>query len=350
MAWWDTIFDVIKTGASAAKDFAVANPGTAGAIASGLTGGFQGKYGSNNLGNIAGGYLAGTALSGVANSMGSPASETGRLNTPMPSAASATSSFNPGVAASTVTPAASAATGSFGSMGSSSYFGGGYDGARFAGLGAGAAPSQLESVFSKAKSALGNVRQFGADNQDVLRLGGKAVSAYLGSQESDKVAGLQRDYAAQRSAADAENRAIVGKKNALADEVTATTMSTMDPQNQAQRAWASTQAATKRGIGRNNASGMSTSAKAAENRRAMLTGSTAGVSNATQAYDTASAGRRAGLQTAAGMYTGNATPTYDGAYEQAVRNNGAGTTSGAYGLLDDVFDLSKDKADKQVGA
>ena len=340
MAWWDTIFDVIKTGASAAKDFAVANPGTAGAIASGLTGGFQGKYGSNNLGNIAGGYLAGTALSGVTNSMGSPASETGRLNTPMPTPASATGIFNPGATISSVAPAASTATGSFGSMGSGPLSGAAWENA----------PSQLESVFSKGKSTLGAVRQFGADNQDVLRLGGKAVSAYLGAQESDRIAGLQRDYATQRSAADAENRAIVGKKNALADEVTATTMSTMDPQNQAQRAWASTQAATKRGIDRNNASGMSTSAKVAENRRAMLTGSTAGVSNATQAYDTASTGRRAGLQAAAGMYTGNATPTYDDAYEQAVQNNGAGTASGAYGLLDDVFALSKDKADKQVGA
>lgn len=299
-AWYETAWD-IATGdwGSVAKDAAI-GAGT-GLVLHHLTGG----KGEDNLTALGLGAGAGAALNyfgsdyapsrlisgwtggggGGAPGIGDTASASaGRQNVP---------SFTSGEVSSAVAPTtvSVAAPTSFGSMGSPNFDN--MSGAEFEKFAAGGGEdSALESVFSKAKTGLGKVQQFGKDYAAPIDLGLKGMKLRGDRAASEQQANALRDYAARLDQADAA-------QNARSDELGNQIRSTNDVGNETRRAYASTvdragaqAAGLKKTI---MAKGGSAATAEAEARRARIAGSTGAVSAATTAGQTAGKNMVAGL-------------------------------------------------------
>lgn len=286
-AWYETAWD-IATGdwGSLAKDAAI-GAGT-GLVLHHLTGG----KGEDNLTAAGLGAAGGAALNYFGSDyapsrmfsgnpiVGDSAPSAGRQNVP---------SFTSGEVATTAaapTVTTAAPTSSFGSMGTGGYAADGM------GPPTSAAPSQLESVFSKAKTGLGKVQQFGKDYAAPIDLGLKGMKLRGDRAASEQQAKAQRDYAARLDQADAA-------QNARSDELGGQIRSTNDVGNETRRAYASTvdragaqAAGLKKTI---MAKGGSAATAEAEARRARIAGSTGAVSAATTAGQTAGKNMVAGL-------------------------------------------------------
>lgn len=353
MSWWNDVFDWASSAASTVKDFAVANPGAAGAIASGLTGGFQGKYGENNFGNLAGGYALGTLAGGLANygsgtsGMKAPTSaDVSGASAPAATASDWTSAA-PTSATTLPTVSQGATTGTWGGAGvqTASEMGQGFKDYM---AGAGSTPST--GILDTASTSLKTLRESAKPYQDVIGLGMKGLSALAGMDAGRKADQMREDYANRSAAANAENAANVQKKNVLVDQQAADYQA-IDPQRTAAKAYATTTGQLRgkadeyetRMLGK----GYSPATAAAEKRRALLGASTSGVTAAESARTGAEATRRAGLQSIG--YAKQDTPSYDASYINDIANGGQRSTAGAYGLLDDVLGRSKSKAEDQVG-
>ena len=295
-AWYETAWD-IATGdwGSVAKDAAI-GAGT-GLVLHHLTGG----KGEDNLTALGLGAGAGAALNyfgsdyapsrlirgwtggggGGAPGIGDTASASaGRQNVP------AFTSGEVSTAAAAPTVSTAAPTSSFGSMGTGGYAADGM------GPPTSAAPSQLESVFSKAKTGLGKVQQFGKDYAAPIDLGLKGMKLLGDRAASEQQANALRDYAARLDQADAA-------QNARSDELGNQIRSTNDVGNETRRAYASTvdragaqAAGLKKTI---MAKGGSAATAEAEARRARINGSMGAVSAGTTAGQTAGKNMVAGL-------------------------------------------------------
>lgn len=284
MAWWDTLIDV----GSDVWDWAKQNPTTAGAVAGLVTGGGTGNYGEANFRNAAGGaafgYTAGQLFGGSSAPIaGDTGPSAGRQNAP---------SFSSGEVSSAVAPTtvSVAAPTSFGSMGSPNFDN--MSGSEFEKYASGGGGSTLESVFSKAKTGLGKVQQFGKDYAAPIDLGLKGMKLLGNRAASEQQANALRDYAARSEASTAA-------QNARSDELGNQIRSTNDVGNETRRAYASTvdragaqAAGLKKTI---MAKGGSAATAEAEARRARINGSMGAVSAGTTAGQTAGKNMVAGL-------------------------------------------------------
>jgi len=370
MAWYDDIWDFASDVGGAAWDFAKENPALAGAGAGLVAHHLTGGKGEDNLAAAGLGAALGSGASMAYETYNAPTAATeGTYNpatapTPSsgiaPSAAvgSSAASVGTGVAANTTdarggygaySPEVSGNTGITGDTG------GDMMGPPVSAAGTPTLANRLSMGMNTAKSGLQTVRKFGADNEDVLRLGGKALSAYMGSQaktaSTAPVQAYNEKYAAAKDAVTATNTGLVDKQNAIADQQAAD-YTAINPQRSGQQAYASTLSRIA-GQAQNNATaetnkGYSAATVAANKRRGLVGASTGATTAAGAATAAAEGTRRAGLNSV--KYTPQSTSGYDSAYAGSLQDvGGSNATQGAYGLVDDVFGLSKKKADEQVG-
>lgn len=356
MSWWNDVFDWASSAASTVKDFAVANPGAAGAIASGLTGGFQGKYGESNLGNLAGGYALGTLAGGLSNygsgTTGMKAPTSGQVSGAPTAATNWSNAVPTGAATASALPSVSqgATTGNFGGALDFATSSAEAAGGRGGGGLTGALLPQQGGFMEAANTGLKTLRENVKPYSEVVGLGMKGLSALAGMESGRKADQMREQYANQMATANAENEANVRKKNALVDQQAADYQA-IDPQRTAAKAYATASgrinqrgdanAARERGLGYSEAT------INANRRRASLGASTEASTAAETARTGAEATRRAGLQSIG--YVKQAEPNYDAGYINDIANSSKRSTSGAYALLDDVLGRSKSKADEQVG-
>jgi hypothetical protein len=344
MAWYDDAWEMAKDWGGAALDWAKENPKTAGAITGlGLNAAF-GKGEDNlqamGLGAAAGGaagYFANMPAAGNWGGAGGGAPVAG-----MPAATPVSSAATMGTGVDMGKPGETAV--------------GGYGGYAGTAGNTGVTGDTGGSMMSDAKAGLGKVRAWAGENEDVLRLAGKGVSAYLGSQAKREAAApvkaYNEQYRGQADAATAANAANVGKKNALVDQQVSDYLA-IDPQRAGRQAYAGTlsrisgqaQKAATEAAGR----GHSAATVEADKRRGRVGATTGATTAAEVARSGAEETRRAGLSGI--QYAPQATPQYDSSYVSGLgtASDTGDTTGGAYSLYEDVLGLSKKKAETQVG-
>lgn len=374
MAWWDTLFDL----GSSVLDFAKSNPTTTGAALGLLTGGFKGEYGEKNLQNTALGgalgFAAGQASDFFRPGAGGAATAPNVTGAPAPTAStmpSATpagglfSGSNPSLFSSS--PSNASITGDFGGIGTPSMatapnFYDRVSNASNTNLSnalytaktadaVGGAAKQLPGIeaLDKLQGGLDTVRGYADKYSGVADVGLKIGSAVAGQENARKQRQMMEEYERRRSAADAENKSIVDKQNALtqlrADEYMA-----MDPNRYGARAYASTVAGVKSKADQARAAAMAKGSSAAtadaERRRALLSASTQGVEAADSAWNKVEGARRAGLSSI--NYKGYETPTYDAGYAETLGKTANAETQGLYKLGEDILGVNKKKAEDEV--
>ena len=342
MAWYDDAWDMAKQFGGAAMDFAKENPQIAGAGAGLAVHHLTGGKGEDNLQAMGLGAALGGAANYVAGNWGAPGAAP-----------------TEGTAPSAPAPVSSSATMGTGATGAGSAANavdarGGYG--DYAGS-AGITGDTGGTMMNTLNAGLKGIRKFGDDNQDLVGLAGKGISAYLGSQAKSKAAApvqaYNEQYRGKADAAMAANAALANKKNALVDQQAADYMA-IDPQRSGQQAYAGTlsriSGQAQKAAEAETGKGYSAATVAANKRRGMV-GATTGATTAAEAARAGAEGtRRAGLGSI--QYKEQDVPSYDASYATGTQaaNTAAGTTEGAYSLYEDVFGLSKKKADEQVGA
>lgn len=359
MAWYDDAWEMAKSFGGQALEFAKENPTVAGAgVGLGLNAAF-GK-GENNLQAAGLGAALGYGASELTNNFTAAPSvgNWGGADGAAPTAPAAASVAGATAPAAPVSSAATMGTGAVG-VGGAGKPGenamGGYDVQGNSGI----TGDTGGPMMSQAKAGLGKIREFGKENEDVLRLAGKGISAYLGSQAKSSAAAPVQAYNEQyRGKADeaaAANTAVVEKKNALVDQQVSDYLA-MDPQRAGKQAYAGTlsriSGQAQKAAEAETGKGYSAATVAANKRRGMVGATTGATTAAEVARGTAEGTRRAGLSGIA--YQQKAVPTYDTSYASGVRDNadygGAGSEGkDAYSMYEDVMGLSEQKAKKQVG-
>jgi hypothetical protein len=211
------------------------------------------------------------------------------------------------------------------------------------------------TMMNKATAGLGKIREWAGENEGVLRLAGKGVSAYLGNQAKRAAAApvqaYNEQYRDQADAATAANAANVGKKNALVDQQVSDYLA-IDPQRAGRQAYAGTlsrisgqaQKAAEAETGKGHSA-----ATVEANKRRGRVGATTGATTAAEVARSGAEGtRRVGLSGI--QYAPQATPQYDSSYVTGLgtASDTGDTTGGAYSLYEDVLGLSKKKAETQV--
>ena len=370
--WWDDAWDLAKEFGGAAWDLAKENPELAGAGAGLLVHHATGGKGEDNLQAMGLGAALGAGANYVADNWSTP-SETAAPTTGSwgdPSAASEGSGV-PYAAAPSQVPVSSSATmgtgvtgaGSADTYAARSGSGTYADSAGLTGdtggdmMGPPASAAGEPTLLNRLGAGLKDVRDWAKDNEDVVGLAGKGIAAYLGSQAKSKAAAPVRAYNEQyRGKADeamAANTALAEKKNAIVDQQVAD-YTAIAPQRSGQQAYAGTlsriQKQAQKVADTETGKGYSAATVAANKRRGMVGASTGATSAAEAARVGAESTRRAGLGSI--QYEKQDIPTYDTGYAGGVKTteDAADTTEGAYSLYEDVFGLSKKKADEQVGA
>ena len=347
MAWYDDAWELAKDFGGAAWDFAKENPALAGAGAGLVAHHLTGGKGEDNLQAMGLGAALGAGADYVAGNWG--ASE---------AAPTAGMGAGTGAAPSAPAPTSSAATAGLGvtGPGSADTYAARSGSGSYADS-AGITGDTGGTTMNKLSAGLKGIREFGAQNEDVLRLAGKGLSAYLGSQAKGKAAApvnaYNEQYRAKADEAMAANTALAGKKNALVDQQVADYLA-VDPQRAGKQAYAGTlsriSGQAQKAAEAETGKGYSAATVAANKRRGVVGATTGATTAAESARAGAEGTRRAGLSSI--QYKEQAVPTYDAAYAGGMQDAGkdaAGTTEGAYSLYEDVLGLSKKKADEQVG-
>lgn len=353
MAWYDDAWEMAKDWGGQALEFAKENPTIAGAgVGLGLNAAF-GK-GENNLQAAGLGAALGYGAGELTNNFTAAPSigNWGGADGAAPTAPAAPVAGMP--AASPVSSAATVGTGATAAAAGPQELGdaGGYDVQGNSGI----TGDTGGSMMSQAKAGLGKIRAFGKENEDVLRLAGKGVSALIGNKEKAAAAApvqaYNEQYRAKADEAMATNTANVGKKNALVDQQVADYLA-MDPQRAGKQAYAGTlsriSGQAQKAAEAETGKGYSAATVAANKRRGMVGATTGATTAAEVARGTAEGTRRAGLNSA--QYAKRDVPQYDTGYASGVQtaNDAAGTTGGAYSMYEDVLGLSEQKAKQQVG-
>ena len=303
--WWDDAWDLAKEFGGAAWDFAKENPKTAGAIA-GV--GLNAAFGDGK--NWQEAALTGAAVGGLADyaagNWGAPgAAPAGGAAPSAPAPVSSSATMGTGVTGpgSADTYAARSGSGDYaGSAGLTGDTGGDMMGPPASAAGEPTLLNRLSMGMSAAKTGLQDVRDWAKDNEDVVGLAGKGISAYLGSQAKSKAAAPVRAYNEQyRAKADeamAANTALAGKKNALVDQQAADYMA-VDPQRAGKQAYAGAlsriSGQAQKAAATETGKGYSAATVAANKRRGMVGASTGATSAAEAARVGAESTRRAGL-------------------------------------------------------
>lgn len=326
MAWWDSIIDTVF-------NFAKSNPALTGAIASGLTGGFQGKYGENNLGNIAGGAALGYGAGKLAESAG--------LMTPsgVPSAvapvAQSVGSAGLSVPGAVATPVAQVATAAAPVSNAWGYAADGM-GPPLSAMGESIGP------FDSAMAGLEKVQGVAKKYQPVFDLGAKGLSALQGMKDSDAQRAYMDKYQRQADEATAATTDAINRTNKAREDVYLDQRANVAQAGlRAQKGIDVRTAADMREI--DSAQGLSGAAREALKRKASVAGAKSGA----QAFSGADYQARAGVQ--APSYAGLSAPTYSANYADDIGKASKATTEGMMGLYEDITGLRKSKANQQVG-
>ena len=329
-----------------AWDWAQSNPEFAGAGTGLVLHHLTGGKGEGNLQAMGLGAAAGGAASYLSSmpSTGNWGGQSGAAPTAgMPAAAPVSSAATMGTGVDTGKPGETAV--------------GGYGGYTGTTGNAGVTGDTGGSMMGDAKAGLGKVREWAGKNEDVLRLAGKGVSAYIGSQAKREAAApvqaYNEQYRGQMDAATAANAANVTKKNALVDQQVSDYLA-IDPQRSGKQAYAGTlsriSGQAQKAAEAETGKGYSAATVAANKRRGMVGATTGATTAAEVARSGAEGTRRAGLSGI--QYKEQATPQYDSSYVSGLgtASDTGDTTGGAYSLYEDVLGLSKKKAETQVGA
>lgn len=334
MAWYDDLWGAITDFGSTAVDWAKANPELAGAAAGATIGA---ATGSDNILRDAGigaglgyGYRN---YSQLAPTIGS--SDAGSAATPQFNAAAGAQSLPGG---NTVAPAAGAGI-DFGG-----YFGGDYKGDGFSGVGSSApgVTSGLQGTMDKLKGGLNTVRDFTKQNQDVMSLGAKGLSALQGMQDDAAREAYMKKYRQQADDTAAANTARINSQNKAAEDVYLDSRANVAQAGLRAEKGIQSQVAQQM-AGLDTSSGLDSAAKAALKQKAQVAGAKAG----SQAFSVADTNARAGIR--APQYATQNAPSYDSTYARDIGDASKNTTAGLMGLYDDVTGTSKRKAQDQVG-
>lgn len=336
MDWLGDLWEVISGAGSAVADWASANPELAGAAAGATIGA---ATGSNNplrdagIGAVLGtGYRNFSQLPSAPGSSGATSSATPQFNAPT------NVQMLPG--GNTVTPSTGAG------MDFNGYFGGGYDGEGFSGVGATASMPQvssgLQGTMDKLKGGLNTVRQFTKQNQDIMDIGAKGVSAYLRVKDGEARDAYMQKYRQQVDDATAANTARINAQNKAAEDMY------LDSRANVAQAGLRAEKGVQGQIagqlaGLDAASRLDPTARAALKQKARVSGAKAGA----QAFSTADAYARAGLR--APEYATQNAPSYDATYANDIGKASRDTTAGLVGLYDDITGSGKRKAVDQYG-
>ncbi len=328
MAWWDSLIETVF-------NFAKSNPATTGAIVSGLTGGFQGKYGENNLANIAGGAALGYGAGKVAEYLGGSGAMTPTFTggtAPTPPTGGSVGLSIPGAtgaAANTVVQGAGSTPNVWG----------------YAADGMGPPASAMGTSVGLLDEGMAGLEKIGGvakKYQPLLDIGAKGVSALAAKDAAEKQEEYMRKYQQQSDAAMASQQAAADKTNKAREDVY------LD--QRAQVAGAGLEA--QKGVDVRTAGDiaelnqnktLSSAARAALKQKALVAGSKAGA----QAFSSADKAARAGLS--APTYSSVSSPTYSSTYANDIASASKAGSQGMMELYEDVTGLRKKKATEQVG-